>query len=126
MENNVIEETKTERKEFNLKEVFVLWKHVEKVTNKLYLTGNTSEFDKDSIDLKGEYNTDKTNEKAPDIIIYTKDNKEYASLWINTSKDGNMYLTGVLKETKAKLVGFYTKELINNRPNIKVYYQEEK
>lgn len=125
MENNVIEETK-ERKEFNLKEVFVLWKHVEEVSNKLYLTGNTSEFDKDIIELKGEYNTEKTNEKAPDIIIYTKDNKEYASLWINTSKDGNMYLSGILKENSSRLVGFYTKELINNRPNIKVYYQEEK
>lgn len=122
MENNVIEETK-ERKEFNLKEAFVLWKHVEETSNTLYLSGNTSE---NSKKLKGTYNTEKTNEKAPDIRITTEDNKEYALLWINTSKDGNMYLTGVLKENNSRLVGFYTKEIINQRPNIRVYYQEEK
>ena len=123
MENNVIDQ-KTERKEFNLKEAFVLWKHVEEVTNKLYLTGNTSEAENPK-KIKGDYNTEKTNEKAPDIKIYTEDSKEYASLWINTTKDGNMYLTGSLKDG-ARLVGFYTKEIINNRPNIRVYYQEEK
>ena len=121
MENKVIEETKIERKEFNLKEVFVLWKHTEETSQTLYLTGNMSS---DGSKIKGSYNTDKTNEKAPDIRVYSEDNKEIASLWINTSKDGNMYLSGVDKESK-RLIGFYTKELINNRPDIKVYYSEE-
>ena len=119
MENNVIEE-KVERKEFTLKEAFVLWKHIEETSKALYLTGNAGE-----IKVKGSYNTEKTNEKAPDIKVYTEDNQEYASLWINSSKDGNMYLSGTLKDG-ARLVGFYTKEVINNRPDIKVYYQEEK
>lgn len=108
---NVVEE-KVERKV--LEEAFALWKHKDEA-GEVYLAGNN---------LTGKYNTEKKNEKEPDIRIYTTDNKDYASLWINTSKDGNMYLTGMLKDGR-RLVGFYTKELINNRPDIKVYYQEE-
>jgi len=125
---NVVEEKKTERKEFNLKEVFVLWKHKDK-NDSIYLSGYTSEENKEKVSLIGFYNTDKQNEKAPDIKIYTtkedgSKDKEIASLWINTSKDGNMYLNGTTSEDK-KIIGFYTKELINDRPDIKVYYKED-
>ena len=118
---NVIEETKTERKEFNLKEVFVLWKHKDE-TGTMYLSGYESK-ETGPYTLTGRYNTEKKNEKEPDIRVYVEDAKDYASLWINTSKDGNMYLSGTLKDG-TRLVGFYTKELINNRPDIRVYYSE--
>ena len=124
MENNV-NEVKEERKEFNLKECFVLWKHVEKGTEQSYLTGHTVVDGKPQVKLIGSYNTDKTNEKAPDIKVFTKeDRKEYASLWINESEKG-AYLSG-LDINKNRIVGFYTKEVINNRPDIKVYYSEDK
>lgn len=124
MENNVIGEN-TERKEFTLKECFVLWKYTEEGTEKSYLKGYTVVDGKDQINLYGEYNTEKTNEKAPDIKVYISlDNKKYASLWINKNEKG-MYLSG-LDINNNRLVGFYTKELINNRPDIKVYYSEDK
>ena len=118
---NVVEE-KVERKEFNLKEVFVLWKHKDE-SGTMCLSGYESK--EDGASLTGRYNTEKKNEKEPDIRVFIEDAKDYASLWINNSKDGNMYLSGVTKDNK-RLVGFYTKEVINNRPDIKVYYQEEK
>ena len=124
MENNVIGEN-TERKEFTLKECFVLWKHTNEETHERYLTGYTSIDGKPQVKLRGVYVTEKTNEKAPDIRIFTaEDNKDYASLWINESEKG-MYLTGQ-DINKNRLVGFYTKEVINNRPDIKVYYSEDK
>lgn len=112
------------KKEFDLKEAFALWEHNAK-SGTSYLTGTV-----DDMKLIGFLNTNKKNEKEPDIRVYELINDEIskeavASLWKNISKNGNYYLSGNDNENK-KLVGFYNTNIIEfpNRPYIRVYYSE--
>ena len=112
------------KKEFDLEEAFVMWNHKSKSgTN--YLTGTCGD-----MKIIGFNNTDKKNEKEPDIRIYTIENDQIskeavASLWRNVSKSGKYYLTGTDNEN-IKLVGFYNDNIIEfpDRPFIRVYYKE--
>ena len=120
-----VAEPKTEQKE--LKEAFALWARKAQ-SGKEYYTGKC-----DDISLLGFVNTNKKNEKEPDIRIYTGDENnedklvEVASLWKNVSKKDNLYLSGTDNEGK-KLVGFYNDKFMEfpNRPYIRVYYKESK
>ena len=121
-------EEKVEKKEFNLDEAFVLWKNTSK-NNNTYLTGMTGEKFTPNGKLVAFYNTNKKNAKEPDIKVYLKgekdeENKEVAVLWDNISESKKQYLTGYDCD-KTKLVGFYSKEVINGRPDIRVYFQED-
>ena len=111
-----------ERKE--LKEAFALWNNTAKSGSE-YLTGKCED-----MKLIGFFNKEKKNEKEPDIRIYIIENDDIskeavASLWKNTSKGGNYYLSGTDNENN-KLVGFYNTKFIEfpNRPFIRVYYSE--
>ena len=75
--------------------------------------------------------TDKKNEKAPDLIVYvsgekgaklTKDDK-IASLWIQTSKNKKDYFTGLTNDNE-KIVGFISEGKNEKAPYITVYYKE--
>lgn len=115
----------TERKEFNLKEAFVLWKN-ETRKGKNILKGFTSE-ELDSTPLIGFFNTNKKNPKEPDIRVCTmkdgKADKEVASLWENIGKTENRYLKGTTDE-KEKLVGWYNHNGNDKAPYIRVYFSE--
>lgn len=78
------------------------------------------------------YNTKKKNPNEPDLRIHVKEpdgkaGQEYASLWCNTSKNGNKYLTGHLNNVeKTKLVGFLSgKNKPEKAPDVRIYKQEE-
>lgn len=112
------------KKQFDLEEAFVMWSHTSK-NNTEYLTGTVGD-----MKIIGFLNTNKKNEKEPDIRIYTVEqdslSKEaVASLWKNLSKNGKYYLTGTDNEN-IKLVGFYNDNIIEfpDRPFIRVYYKE--
>ena len=115
---------------FNLVEAFALWENTSKAGGK-YLSGSTHDSKTDLVTkLVGFFNTNKKNPKEPDIRIYSldadgKQDIEVASLWNNVSESkGTSYLTGMTND-KEKLVGFYAKEKVNGRPDIRVYYQED-
>lgn len=119
-------ETAAKTEEKKLKECFSLWKHESK--NGIYLTGKVKE---DDTKLVGFMQTDKKNEKAPDLIVYvsgekgaklTKDDK-IASLWIQTSKNKKDYFTGLTNDNE-KLVGFISDGKNEKAPYITVYYKE--
>ena len=117
----------TEGKEFNLKEVFVLWKQVSKSGIK-YLSGTTNE--ELGFRVVAYYNTEKKNPKEPDIRVYETDSEgkltqnEVAALWEDISKNEKRYLTGMDNE-KVKLIGFYS-DLSKHpdAPYIRVYYKD--
>lgn len=116
----------TERKEFDLKEAFVLWENNGIKGNK-YLKGFTSK-ELDNMTLVGFYNTNKKNPKEPDIRVCTvnkdgKADKEVASLWENIGKNENRYLTGTTDE-KEKLVGWYNNGSNEKAPYIRVYFSK--
>lgn len=116
------------KKEFNLKEAFVLWINMSKKGEK-YLSGNHfNEKTEETTEFVGYYNTNKKNPNQPDIRIYSvidgKQDIEVACLWDNVSENGKKYLTGKTNDDE-KLIGFYTKERINQRPDIRVYYKED-
>lgn len=118
---------KGEEKTFNLTEAFVLWKNKSKAGEN-YLSGNTSELENNT-KLVGFYNTKKKNPKEPDIRIYDIDSEgnqgnEVCSLWENISKNENRYLTGTTNENE-KIIAFYTKDKINDRPDIRAYYKQD-
>lgn len=123
---NVVE--KGEERKFDLTEAFVLWKNKSKKGEK-YLSGYTALDEKEnSVKLVGFYNTNKKNPKEPDIRIYDIDSEgnqgnEVCSLWENISKNENRYLTGTTNDNE-KIIAFYTKEVINDRPDIKAYYKQ--
>lgn len=128
MKKTVEKEEKQVKQETKLREAFVLWKNKSKKGEE-YLTGNTSD---ECGELAGAgvvafYNSNKENPKAPDIRVYVKGendkNIEVASLWENVSQNEKRYLTGSTNE-KEKLVGFYTKDVINGRPDIRVYFKD--
>ena len=86
----------------------------------------------DSTYYVGFYNTKKKNPNEPDLRVHIKEpdgvaGKEVASLWCNTSKAGNKYLTGHLNNAeKTKLVGFLSgKNKPEKAPDIRIYKQEE-
>lgn len=119
-------ETTAKTEEKKLVECFSLWKHESK--NGFYLTGKAVG---DSTKLVGFMQYDKTNEKAPDLIVYmqtekgaklTKDDK-VASLWLQTSKSKKDYFSGLTNENE-KLVGFISDEKNEKAPYITVYYKE--
>jgi uncharacterized protein (DUF736 family) len=114
---------KEEKKEFDLKEAFVLWKNVSK-SGKEYLAGFVNNEEKTK--LKGFFNTDKKNPKEPDIRVYTEVNEklvEVASLWTNVDKNEKKYVTGSTDEHE-KLVGWFGKENQEMRPFVRVYYEK--
>lgn len=120
---NVVE--KGEGRTFDLPEAFVLWENTSKAGSK-YLSGNTTE--ELQTKLVGFYNTNKKNPKEPDIRIYDvdadgKQGNEVCSLWENISKNENRYLTGTTNENE-KIIAFYTKDRINDRPDIRAYYKQ--
>ena len=114
---------KEEKKEFDLKEAFVLWKNVAK-SGKEYLAGFVNNEEKTK--LKGFFNTDKRNPKEPDIRVYTEVNEklvEVASLWTNIDKNEKKYVTGTTDEHE-KLVGWFGLENQEARPFVRVYYEK--
>ena len=48
------------------------------------------------------------------------DLKECASLWLNTSKEGNVYYSGY-DFNKNRVIGFNNKKTSDNQPSIRVY-----
>ena len=122
-----VTETKTERKEFNLEEAFVLWQNESK-NKTMYLSGFTSE-KLGKKKLLGYFNTKKNNPKEPDIRVYELDSegkqgKEVVALWESISKQNVRYLTGTTDE-KEKLIAFYGNEHEEKRPYIRAYFQED-
>lgn len=111
----------------NLKECFALWEN--KKGDLVYYTGKTSE-DK-PVRLVAFVTKEKKNPKQPDINVYEqvekgKEKPEIANLWLNESKAGKKYYSGVDNEGK-KLVGFLNKETQDGKyPSIRVYFSDEK
>lgn len=122
-EVKVVKETE-KKEETNLKEAFVLWKHEAK-SGVEYLSGNTPE----KVSLMGFFNTKKKNPKEPDLRIYTldeegKQDEEVCSLWENTAKSGNKYLSGATNE-KENIVAFYNDIDGNEKlPYVRAYYKD--
>lgn len=114
------------KKEFNLKEAFVLWKNESKSKpGTFYLAGYVNNEEKTK--LVGFFNTDKKNPKEPDIRVGIKQEDkivEVASLWTNIDKNEKKYLTGVTDE-KEKLVGWFGQENQEMRPFIRCYYDNK-
>lgn len=52
------------------------------------------------------------------------DLQECFTLWKNTSKEGNVYLTGY-DYNKNRIIGFYNKKLNDKQPTIRVYGVDE-
>ena len=120
------EEAKKEEKKQELKEAFALWKNEGK-NGKMYFTGKAKE---DDTKLIGFMNTDKKNEKQPDLIVYVKpeesakltNDDKVASLWINTSKNKKDYFTGLTNDNE-KLVGFISDGKNEKAPYLSVYFK---
>lgn len=110
----------------NLKDAFALWE--KKKGDKVYYTGKTAG-DK-PINLVAFVNTDKKNEKQPDLNVYESGEKgdkkpELASLWKNTSKAGKEYYSGYTNE-KEKLIAFINGNTDEGKyPAIRVYYKQD-
>ena len=52
------------------------------------------------------------------------DLQECFTLWRNTSKEGNVYLTGY-DFNKNRIIGFYNKKLNDKQPSIRIYGVDE-
>ena len=52
------------------------------------------------------------------------DLKECFTLWKNSSKEGNIYLTGY-DFNKNRIIGFYNRKLKDNQPTIRIYGVDE-
>lgn len=123
-----VEKKGEEKKEFNLKEAFVLWRHVGKAND--YLTGFISD-PAGIVEQKiiGFFNTNKKNAKEPDIRIYLLDDEgkrteQICSLWENLSKNEKRYLTGTTDENE-KITAFYNNSENEKQPYIRAYYKED-
>lgn len=123
-----VETKEKEVKENSMIELCTLWYH--KAENEVeYLSGHLSE------ELKFQkviafYNTNKKNEKEPDIRIYSLDDEnkkdtQIISLWNQVSKSGVEYLTGQTNE-KENVVAFYNQDDDIKKPKIKIYLKESK
>lgn len=113
----------TQKKEFNMKQVFALWLRQSK-SGKQYLSGK----DENGKKLVGFINSHKKNPKEPDLRVYEVigeeiAKEEYTSLWLNTSKAGKQYMTG--KVGGKKVVGFINPKHGGKRPYVSVYESEE-
>lgn len=115
-----------------LKEAFALWEN--KKGDLTYYTGktNTEEGSKEfPIRLIGFLNSVKKNPNSPDVTIYIsadKDSKEpkkeFASLWVSTSKAGKNYYTGSTSDKK-KLVAFINGNTMDGKcPAIRAYFKD--
>ena len=102
-------QTKEQKKEFNMKQVFVMWIRKSK-NGRQYVSGVDAAGER----LVGFFNGKKKNPKEPDVRIYRVDQDghteqdEFTSLWMNVSKNNKKYLTG--KVGGQRVVGF-----INNK-----------
>jgi len=111
----------------NLKEVLALWES--KKGDKVYFTGKTS--DENPIRVVAFINDSKKNPKEPDINIYEQAPKgekktQIATLWMNKSKAGKDYFSGLDNEDK-KIVGFVNEDTKDGKyPSIRVYYSDNK
>ena len=111
----------------NLKEVLALWES--KKGDKVYFTGKTS--DENPIRVVAFINDSKKNPKEPDINIYEQAPKgekktQIATLWMNKSKAGKDYFSGLDNESK-KIVGFVNEDTKDGKyPSIRVYYSDNK
>lgn len=110
----------------DLKEAFALWE--KKKGDRVYYTGKTS--GDNPVNLVAFVNTDKKNEKQPDINVYEsgeKDEKkpELATLWKNTSKAGKTYYSGYTND-KEKIIAFINGNTAEGKyPAIRVYYKKD-
>lgn len=114
-------EVKTEK--FDLKEAFTLWLNVSKEGNK-YLSGYDFEHNR----LIGFFNK-VTNEKQPAFRIYGVDDEGSISevvitLWSNTSKKGNAYLSGTTNENEA-IIAYYNESEDMKKPHIRGYFKKD-
>ena len=126
--DNTMQTSKSTKQNINsdLREAFALWE--KKKGDRVYYTGRTPQ--ENPINLVAFVNTNKKNEKQPDINIYEsgeKDEKkpELATLWKNTSKAGKTYYSGYTND-KEKLIAFVNGNTANGKyPAIRVYYKDE-
>lgn len=129
--NTTQETPKTEevKREFTLKEFFVLWKHESKKNGNTYYTGKITSDDYEFSSLVAFQNSKKKNPKEPDLRIYlvdekgNKDNDVFVSLWMNATDNGKQYFSG--KFNDQRIVGFISKNTENNRPAIRVYFSDD-
>lgn len=115
---------KEEKKKFDLEEAFVLWLNTSK-ENKEYYKG----YDLNKNSIIGFNVENKTNEKQPDIELFSVDkegkkSEKVVSLWKNTSKEDKEYLTGLTNENE-RIVAFFGEKEDTKRPYIKGYFKEE-
>lgn len=110
-----------QKKEFNMEQVFAVWKHKAK-TGKTFLSGTG---------IIGFYNTNKKNPKEPDVRFYETDREGkakkavYCSMWSNKSeKTGKTYLSGKLDDG-TRVVGFVYQGTNEKAPYLSVYYSLE-
>lgn len=114
----------TEKKVFNLEQVFALWRQKTKDGKKTYFSGKIGEEY-----LTGFYNTKKQNPKEPDIRIYKRDEEgnlskeEFVSLWCNVTKNGKKLLSG--KIDGRRVIGFINTSGNEKAPYISVYWSDE-
>ena len=114
------------KKEFNLTQVFAMWKRTSKDGKTTFFTGK----DVDGREIRGFYNTDKQNPKEPDIRIYhLQENGKlekdvYVSLWCNAKDNGKKYLSG--KIDGLRVVGFINAKSTaeNKQPYFSVYWSD--
>lgn len=108
-----------------LEKAITLWKNESKLNGKIYLRG----YDCNDNKVIGFFETEKKNEKQPDLkICLVKDkkaDKEIASLWLNESKGGKDYFSGSTSD-KEKIVGFINEKATDKIPYLNVYFKEEK
>lgn len=110
---------------FDLEEAFVLWKTKSK-NGKEYLSGKTSNTCGEN-EIVGFFNTEKKNEKSPDIQIYKRENeelKEICALWNSVSKLGKTYLTGSTSENE-KIVAYFNNSNNEKAPYIRGYFKDK-
>lgn len=130
--NTTQETPKTEevKREFNLKEFFVLWKYENKKKAITYYMGHITSKEYEFSKLIAFQNSKKKNPKEPDLRIYLvdekgkKDTEVFISLWMNATENGKEYFSGKMGDDR--LVGFISKNTENNRPAIRVYFSDDK
>lgn len=116
----------TQKKEFTLKPVFVLWKKKSKDGKKSYFTGSC---DDRECYLTAFYNTQKQNPKEPDIRVYERDkdgnlSKDvFVSLWCNVTKNGKKILSG--KIDGKRVIGFINQNAKEKQPYVSVYWSDD-
>lgn len=118
----------TEKKVFNLEEVFALWKKKSK-EGKTYFSGRTTVEGGEPMNITAFYNTKKQNPKEPDIRVYRRDDhdnlskEEFVSLWCNVTKNGKKVLSG--KIDGKRVIGFINTSGNEKAPYISVYWADE-